>query len=247
VTKIITAHLTLANFFLLAISLIFAQSCVTGFGILVPTDYYKPLNEGKRIGGPAVSGANYILLLDIYNGVIARTGLYFTPDMPTPLSRGYLEPPAGYSDTKLSKFDPQNFLSVSVVIIVPRELTVRLASDKVEIYSPELDSPITGRVKSIKEMKGQRTETEYLGMATLKTNDVWTEVPPLGTYDELYGYKVKEPSFYLLVIEYINKNPVPEKPPENVTVFLPELYINDELHKIEPLRFKSTWTVIHSY
>ena len=244
-TKIITVHLTLANlFFLLVISLIFAQSCGPSLGIPVPTDYYKPLNEGKRIGDPGISGANYILLLDIYNGVIARTGLDFTYDMPTPLSRGYMELPAGFTDTTYSQSDPQNFLSVSVVMIVPREQTVRLASDKVEIHSPELDSPITGRVKSIKEMKGYRTETEYLYMATLKTSDGWTEVPPLGTYDELYGYKVKDPSFYLLVIEFINKNPVPKEPPENVTVFLPEMYINDELHKIEPLRFKSTWTVI---
>jgi hypothetical protein len=218
VTKIITVHLTLANlFFLLVIPLIFAQSCVLG---PLPVRYYKPLNEGKRIGDAGIKGADYILLLDIDNGVIARTGLYSTSV-------------------------PQNFLLVSVVMIVPREQSVRLASDKVEVHSPELDSPITGRVTSIKEMEGHRYDYyEYEGLVTLESSYSRLEVPPLGPYDELYGYKVKGPSFYLLIIEFINKNPVPEEPPENVTVFLPEMYINDELHKIEPLRFKSTWTVI---
>ena len=202
----------------------FAQSCYPP----IPVTYYKPLNEGKRVGHPDTIMPNDRLLFNIHNGVIARTNIW-----------------AHYTGD----------ISLSVIFVVPKEQTVRLASDKIEIHSPELSSPVTGRVKSIKEMEGRKSDTEYLDMAKVKTSDGRIEVPPLGPYDELYGYKVNKPSFYLLSIEYANKIQVAEEHPlfkypnsiivtedhpQNVTVFLPDIYINDELHKIEPLKFKLT-------
>lgn len=70
------------------------------------------------------------------------------------------------------------------------------------------------------------------------------EAPPLGPFEELYGYKIKDPSYYRLNFEFINNNPDTDETPQYVTVFLPDIHINDELHEIEPLKFESTWTVI---
>ncbi len=216
-TKFVIFRLELINLFLLLfISLMFAVSCVIPF----PVRYYEPLNEGEKIADPSVIGLEYILLFVIHNNIIARTNLYFK-----------------------DATDDENILKV--VMIVPKEQTVRLASNKVEIHSPELSSPVTARVKSIHELKGSKTESFNIWRATtVKGKYGRTEAPPLGPSEELYGYKIKKPSFYWLNFEFINNNQDTHETPQDVTVFLPEIYINDELHKIEPLRFKSTWTVI---
>ena len=85
---------------------------------------------------------------------------------------------------------------------------------------------------------------EYVyNVITVKTEDGWTKVPTLGPNDQLYGYKVENPSFYRLNFIFTNDNKDKDVTPEIVTVILPEIVIDGELHKIEPIRFESTWTV----